>query len=67
MSARLGVGERSAGDEVQGSVVVDAAVFHAPAVAVVGVLAQAHIGDHGQFRQGILQHRVARWTMPSSA
>ncbi len=44
------MGEGLGGEQLQGLVVVDVAVLDHAAVAVVGVLAQADIGDHGQLR-----------------
>ncbi len=47
----LGVGQGRAGQQVQGGVVIDDLFFHHAAVAVIGVLAQADVGDHDQLRQ----------------
>jgi hypothetical protein len=42
----LGMGQGRPGQKIQGTVVVDGMAVHKAAVAVVGILAQADIGDH---------------------
>ena len=49
----VGVARGGAGDQLDARVVVDLAVHDNAAVAVVGVRAQAHVGDHDQVRRGV--------------
>ena len=42
-------------------------VVEQPAVAVVRVLADAHVGDDDEFRKRVLERAIACWTTPSSA
>ena len=52
MRARLRVRDGHPGEERQGRVVLHLAVLDDPAVAVRGVLAQAHVGHHEQLAAG---------------
>ena len=55
VSARLGLAHGRPGQQLQGRVVVDAAIVDdEAAVAVVGVLAEADVRNHGDIRGGLL-------------
>jgi hypothetical protein len=49
------VRERGTREQLEGRIVVDVAVLEHPAVAVIGVLAHADIGDHDQIRDFFLE------------
>jgi hypothetical protein len=67
VGTRLGMGQGRFGQQVQCGVIVHGVAVHKSAVTVVGVFAQAHIGDDDQFRDLVLHRLYSRWTMPSLA
>ena len=70
VGAGAGVADGLLGQERQRGVVVDvhpaADLGQRAAMAVVGVLAEAQVGDHQQIRRSRLATRIACWTIPSS-
>ena len=48
------------GQQLQSFIIVHPAVLNNPAMAMVGVLAEAYVGNHQQVRRGLLDnpHRV---------
>ena len=45
------MGKGRAGQKIQGGIVVNRLPLHDTAMAVVGILTQAHVADHNQIRQ----------------